>query len=155
SIALRTRLAAWLREQRGVQAQADDLLVVNGSQQALDLVSRLLCGEGGSVGIEDPHYQGARQAFLAAGARLIPCAVDGEGLDIERHAPRLRRARAVYLTPSHQFPTGAIMSVQRRLQLLRWAAQRGAWVVEDDYDSEFRYGVGAVPALQGLDHAGR
>ena len=152
---LRMHLAAYLREQRGVQAQADDLLVVNGSQQALDLVSRLLCGEGSAVGIEDPHYQGARQAFAAAGARLVPCAVDAEGLDIERHAQALRGARAVYVTPSHQFPTGAIMSVERRLKLLRWAARRGAWIVEDDYDSEFRYGVGAVPALQGLDRAGR
>lgn len=153
--ALRAALAAYLREQRGVRAQADDVLVVNGSQQALDLVSRVLCGEGDRVGIEDPHYQGARQAFLAAGAQLVPCAVDADGLDIERHAQRLRGVRAIHVTPSHQFPTGAIMSVERRLKLLRWAAQQGVWLVEDDYDSEFRYGVGAIPALQGLDGGGR
>ncbi len=151
---LRKLIAEYLREQRGVVADPDDVVVVNGSQQALDITSRLVGGEGTVVGIEDPHYQGTRQAFLAAGATLVPCAVDDDGLDIDRHAARLAGARAICLTPSHQFPTGVVMSIARRLKLLSWAAAQGAWIVEDDYDSEFRYGVGAISALQGLDTQG-
>ncbi|HEY0157803.1 MAG TPA: PLP-dependent aminotransferase family protein, partial [Thermoanaerobaculia bacterium] len=118
---LRRVLASHLREQRGVSAEPDDIIIVGGAQQALDLTARILCDRGTRIGIEDPHYQGTRQAFVAAGARMIPCAVDAEGLDIERHAKRLGEARAVCVTPSHQFPTGAIMSVARRLALVRWA----------------------------------
>ncbi|HEX8151931.1 MAG TPA: PLP-dependent aminotransferase family protein, partial [Thermoanaerobaculia bacterium] len=151
---LRRVLAGHLREQRGVAADPDDILIVSGAQQAIDLTARVLCDRGTRIGIEDPHYQGTRQAFIAAGARVVPCPVDDEGLDIERHAKRLGDARAVCVTPSHQFPTGAIMSVARRLALLQWAASRRAWIVEDDYDCEFRYGVGAIPALQGLDAHG-
>ena len=152
---LRRVLASHLREQRGVVAEPDDIIIVSGAQQAIDLTARVLCDRGTRIGLEDPHYQGTRQAFLAAGAKVIPCAVDAEGLDIERHARRLGDARAVCVTPSHQFPTGAIMSVARRLALVRWAEARRAWIVEDDYDCEFRYGVGAIPALQGLDAGGR
>jgi len=152
---LRKLIADDLREQRGVVAGPDDVVVVSGSQQALDIVSRLLVGEGASIAIEDPHYQGTRQTLLAAGARLVPCAVDSEGLDVERHARRLAGVRAVCVTPSHQFPTGAVMSVARRLKLLAWAAARNAWVVEDDYESEFRHGASAISALQGLDAQGR
>src|SRR3954454_19358844 len=152
---LRRVLAEHLREQRGVIADADDIIIVSGAQQALDLTARVLCDRGTRIGIEDPHYQGIRQAFLAAGAHVIACAVDDEGLDIERHAKRLGDARAVCVTPSHQFPTGAIMSVARRLALLQWADRQNASIIEDDYDCEFRYGVGAIPALQGLDIHGR
>jgi GntR family transcriptional regulator / MocR family aminotransferase len=152
---LRKLIADDLREQRGVIAGAEDVVVVNGSQQALDITARLLVGEGTSIGIEDPHYQGTRQAFLAAGATLIPCPVDEDGLDIGRNAGRLRGARAVCVTPSHQFPTGAVMTAARRLELLSWAAAEDAWIVEDDYESEFRHGVGAISALQGLDTHGR
>jgi GntR family transcriptional regulator/MocR family aminotransferase len=152
---LRRVLADHLREQRGVVADADDIVIVSGAQQAIDLTARVLCDRGTRIGIEDPHYQGTRQAFTAAGARLVACAVDTEGLDVERHARQLADARAVCVTPSHQFPTGAIMSVARRLALLQWAHARRAWIVEDDYDCEFRYGVGAIPALQGLDVNGR
>lgn len=152
---LRSALAAYLREQRGVVAEADDIVIVSGAQQAIDLTARVLCDRGTRIGIEDPQYQGTRQAFVAAGARVVACAVDAEGLDIERHAKRLGAARAVCVTPSHQFPTGAIMTVARRLALLRWAERRRASIVEDDYDCEFRYGVGAIPALQGLDSSGR
>ncbi|HEX2060918.1 MAG TPA: PLP-dependent aminotransferase family protein, partial [Thermoanaerobaculia bacterium] len=152
---LRSVLASHLREQRGVVAEPDDIIIVSGAQQALDLTARVLCDRGTRIGLEDPHYQGTRQAFLAAGAHVVPCAVDAEGLDVERHAKRLGAARAVCVTPSHQFPTGAIMSVARRLALLQWAETKRAWIVEDDYDCEFRYGVGAIPALQGLDANGR
>jgi GntR family transcriptional regulator / MocR family aminotransferase len=154
-LTLRTLLATHLREQRGVIADPEDIVIVGGAQQAIDLAARVLCDRGTAIGIEDPGYQGTRQAFLAAGARVVACAVDNEGLDIERHAPRLAKARAVCVTPSHQFPTGAITSVARRLALLRWAERNRAWIVEDDYDCEFRYGVGAIPALQGLDDARR
>jgi GntR family transcriptional regulator/MocR family aminotransferase len=153
--ALRRLLASHLREQRGVVADAEDIVIVGGAQQAIDLAARVLCDERTRIGIEDPHYQGTRQALVAAGARVIPCAVDEDGLDVKRHAKRLAKARAVCVTPSHQFPTGAIMSVARRLALLRWAERTHAWIVEDDYDCEFRYGVGAIPALQGLDARGR
>jgi GntR family transcriptional regulator/MocR family aminotransferase len=152
---LRRLLGEHLREQRGVVADPEDIIIVSGAQQAIDLTARVLCDRGTRIGIEDPHYQGTRQALLAAGARVIACAVDAEGLDVERHAKRLGDARAVCVTPSHQFPTGAIMSVARRLALLHWADARRAWIVEDDYDCEFRYGVGAIPALQGLDRHGR
>jgi len=152
---LRRALAEHLREQRGVVAEADDIIIVSGAQQAIDLTARVLCDRGTRIGLEDPHYQGTRQAFVAAGAKVIACAVDAEGLDIERHAPRLGAARAVCVTPSHQFPTGAILSLPRRLALLQWAKERRASIVEDDYDCEFRYGVGAIPALQGLDAEGR
>jgi len=152
---LRRVLAEHLREQRGVIAEADDIIIVSGAQQAIDLTARVLSDRGTRIGIEDPSYQGTRQAFVAAGAHVIACAVDAEGLDIDRHAKRLGHARAVCVTPSHQFPTGAIMSVARRLALLRWADAHNASIIEDDYDCEFRYGVGAIPALQGLDVHGR
>lgn len=152
---LRQVLAEHLREQRGVVAEAEDIVIVSGAQQALDLTARVLCDRGTRVGLEDPQYQGTRHSFVAAGACVIACSVDEEGFDIERHAKRLAGARLVCVTPSHQFPTGAIMSVARRIALLRWAEARGAAIVEDDYDCELRYGVGAIPALQGLDPGGR
>jgi GntR family transcriptional regulator/MocR family aminotransferase len=86
---------------------------------------------------------------------MVPCAIDRDGLDVRRHGDRLAGVRAVYVTPSHQFPTGAVMNVERRLTLLAWAAQNAAWIVEDDYDSEFHYGTGTIPALAGLDTFGR
>jgi GntR family transcriptional regulator/MocR family aminotransferase len=152
---LRREICVYLRRHRGIVATAEDVLVVTGSQQALDLIVRALCEEGTPIGIEDPHYQGARQAFLAMGARLIPCALDDGALDVTRHAARLRDARAIYVTPSHQFPTGAIMNVERRFNLLAWANERMRWVIEDDYDSEFHYGTGTIPALRGLDGGNR
>ena len=148
---LRQTLCGYLRRHRGVVAEPGDILILNGSQQALDLTARVLSERGAVIGIEDPHYQGSRLAFLGAGARLIPCAVDADGLDIERCAKRLVNARALYVTPSHQYPTGAIMSIERRLGLLAWAAAHRAWLIEDDYDSEFGLESGAIPALQGLD----
>ena len=151
--ALRGAIAAYLRRVRGVVCDAEQLLVVNGSQQALDLAARVLLDPGDRVVLEEPHYQGARWAFHAAGARLIPVTVDGDGLDVGRL--ERTRARLVYVTPSHQFPTGVVMSLPRRLALLEWARANDAWVVEDDYDSEFRYGGRPIEAVQGLDRAGR
>ena len=152
---LRRALAVILREHRGVRTEPDDILVVNGSQQGVDLIIRVLCDRGDRIGIEDPHYPGVRNAFLAAGLHLVPCPVDDQGLEIERHAKRLSGSRMVWVTPSRQFPTGSVMSIERRLQLLDWSARNDVWVVEDDYDCEFQHGVGQIPALQGLGAQGR
>jgi GntR family transcriptional regulator/MocR family aminotransferase len=149
--ALRQALAHYLERSRGVHCAAEELVVVNGSQQALDLATRVLIDPGDTVAIEEPCYQGARAVFAAAGARLVPVPCDEEGIIVDR-LPAV--ARAVYVTPSHQFPTGAVMSATRRLALLQWAEQAGAAIIEDDYDSQFRYEGRPLAALQGLDTSG-
>jgi GntR family transcriptional regulator / MocR family aminotransferase len=151
---LRAALAAYLRRVRGVVCDPEHVVVVNGSQQALDLAARVLLEPGDRVVIEEPHYQGARRVFLAAGARLLPAPVDGEGLDVARLPREAARARLAYVTPSHQFPLGGIMSLPRRLALLAWARRARAYVIEDDYDSEYRYEGRPVEAVQGLDRRG-
>jgi GntR family transcriptional regulator / MocR family aminotransferase len=151
---LREAIAAHLRAARGLVATADQVVVVNGSQQALDLATRLLVDRGDRVVIEEPSYDAARRIFQAAGARLLPVAVDDAGLDVSR-LPRGGRVRLAYVTPSHQFPTGAVLSLARRLELLRWAERTGAHVLEDDYDSEFHYEGRPLAAVQGLDRSGR
>ena len=150
---LRAALADYLRRARGVVCDPEQILVVNGSQQALDLVARVLLDPGDRVAVEEPHYLGARRVFVAGGARLVPVAVDADGLDPARLPER--GTRLAYVTPSHQFPTGAVLSLPRRLALLAWARRTGAWVIEDDYDSEFRYAARPIEALQGLDQGGR
>jgi GntR family transcriptional regulator/MocR family aminotransferase len=152
---LREALAEYLRRSRGVHCDPGQVVVTNGSQQALDLTARILIDPGDRVVIEEPHYPGAREAFLGAGARLIPVDVDGDGLDVGRLGRSARSARLVSVTPSHQFPTGAVMSLARRLALLRWADETGAYVIEDDYESEYRYERRPVEAIQGLDRRGR
>jgi GntR family transcriptional regulator / MocR family aminotransferase len=150
---LREAIAEYVHRARAVDCTPDRVLIVNGSQQALDLVARVLIDPGDRVLIEEPHYLGAREAFLAAGAKLVPCPVDGDGMAVEQAPKAAKRARLAYVTPSHQFPTGAVMPLARRLALLAWAGQAGAYVVEDDYDSEFRYGGRPVEAVQALDSA--
>jgi len=153
---LRHALADYLRRSRAVRCSPEQVLIVNGSQQGLDLVARLLLDPGDVVIVEDPGYAGARRAFAAHGATLLPAPVDAAGL-VSEGLERLAAGtspRLVYATPSHQFPTGALMSLPRRLALLRWARAHGALVLEDDYDSEFRYAGRPVEALQGLDEAG-
>jgi GntR family transcriptional regulator / MocR family aminotransferase len=152
---LREAIAGYLQRARGVVCNADQVIVVNGSQQALDLTARVLLDAGDGVVIEEPHYQGARQVFLAAGARLLTVPVDAEGLQVAALPDAAAGVRLAYVTPSHQFPSGAIMSLARRLGLLAWAERVGAYIVEDDYDSEFRYTGRPVEALQGLDRSGR
>lgn len=152
---LRAAIAAYLRRARGVGCDREQVVVVNGSQQALDLTARALLDPGDRVVIEEPHYQGARLVFLAAGARLVPGPVDADGLDIGRLPQEGARARLAYVTPSHQFPTGVVMSLGRRLALLEWARRADAHVIEDDYDSEYRYEGRPIEAVQGLDRAGR
>jgi GntR family transcriptional regulator/MocR family aminotransferase len=152
---LRQAIADYLRRARAVVCTPEQIVVVNGSQQALDLVARVLLDPGDQVVIEEPQYQGARRVFLAAGAPLITVPVDTEGLQTVALPPPVAGARLVYVTPSHQFPTGAIMSLARRLALLAWAEQAGSYVIEDDYDSEYRYAGRPVEAVQGLDRSGR
>jgi GntR family transcriptional regulator/MocR family aminotransferase len=152
---LREAIAQYVRAGRGARCTADQVIVVNGSQQGVDLAARVLLDPGDTVWMEDPGYAGARTALLAAGARLEPVPVDGEGLVVEAGRARAPRARMAYVSPSHQFPLGVTMSAARRLALLRWAAQAGAWLVEDDYDSEFRYDARPLACLQGMDEAGR
>ena len=144
---LREAIAERLRRLRGIDASPDRIVIVNGSQQALDLICRTLIKPGDRVLIEEPHYIGARWVFSAGGARLVAAPVDQQGMRIARAAP----ARLAYVTPSHQFPTGVVMPLARRLELLQWAARCDAFVVEDDYDSEFRYEGDPVQALAGLD----
>ena len=149
---LRESLSRYLQRSRGVRCDAGQVLVVNGSQQALDLAARVLVEPGDIVAVEEPGYPGARAVFQAAGAKLVPVPVDSEGI---RVGDLPEGAKLAYVTPSHQFPTGAVMSAARRLELLEWAARTGAYIVEDDYDSEFRYEGRPLAALQGLDEAGR
>jgi GntR family transcriptional regulator/MocR family aminotransferase len=151
---LREALAERLRGARGIARGADRLVVTAGAQQALDICARLLVNPGDRVILEDPSYAGARAAFEAAGADVIPLPVDRHGLDVDRLRSDRRPARLVYVTPSHQFPTGAVLPVTRRYALLEWARRRGAYVLEDDYDGEFRYTVRPIEALAALDADG-
>lgn len=152
SMALREALTAHLRRSRAVVCDPSQVIVVNGSQQALDLVARVLVEHGDRVAIENPCYQGAREVLRSIGARLVPVSVDTDGLD---PASLPNRARIALVTPSHQFPTGAILPLARRLALLDWARRTDALVVEDDYDGEFRYEEQPLQSLQGLDGEGR
>ncbi|MDX2034547.1 MAG: PLP-dependent aminotransferase family protein [Blastocatellia bacterium] len=152
---LREAIARYLGRSRAVRCDADQVIIVNGSQQGLSLTAQVLLDRGDAVGMENPGYLGARHAFLAQGARIHPLPVDEAGLQVERLAAfssgsRRAALKLVYVTPSHQFPTGAILSLPRRLELLAWAESNGAWIVEDDYDSEFRYDSRPMPCLQGL-----
>ena len=148
---LRQAIAAYLRSARGVVCDPSQVIIVNGSQQALDLASRVLLDPDDAVWFENPGYDGARGAFLAAGARLVHVPVDDHGLDVVAGIERAPAARLAYVTPSHQFPLGVTMTLARRRELLQWAARSGAWIFEDDYDSEFRYTHRPLPAMQGLD----
>jgi GntR family transcriptional regulator/MocR family aminotransferase len=151
SPALRDALANHLRTVRSVSCTADQIMIVSGSQQALALAGRALLAAGDAVWFEEPGYGGARDALRLAGARIVGVPVDGEGLDVAAGVARCPGAKAAYVTPSHQYPLGAILSASRRLQLLDWARRRGAWVLEDDYDSECRFGTQPLASLQGLD----
>jgi GntR family transcriptional regulator / MocR family aminotransferase len=152
---LREAIAIRLRRLRGVDASPDRVVIVNGTQQALDLVSRVLVNPGDRVLIEDPHYTGARCAFMSAGAELVLSPVDDHGIRIPKPAIGRRRVRLVYVTPSHQFPTGVVLPIARRLELLDWASRAGAFIIEDDYDGEYRYDGPPLQALAGLDRTGR
>ena len=137
--ALRTSIAEHIRSARAVRCEASQVLIVPGSQAALRLAASVLLEPGDRVAIEEPGYFGAHRAFRAAAAELVPVPVDEEGLNVAALRRRGARVRAVYVTPSHQYPLGVTMSAARRFALLEWAKQQKAWILEDDYDSEFRY----------------
>jgi GntR family transcriptional regulator / MocR family aminotransferase len=150
---LQTAVADYLRSSRAVNCSPEQVAIVSGVQEALDLVARLLLDPGDRVCLENPGYVGAAAAFEAVGAKLCPAPVDDEGMELR--ASSLRGARLVYVTPGHQFPLGVTMSLRRRLALLEWARNSSALIFEDDYDSEYRYSGRPAPSLQGLDRDGR
>jgi GntR family transcriptional regulator/MocR family aminotransferase len=152
---LRAAIAAHVGITRGVRCTPEQILITAGSQGALDLAVRTLLNPGDAAWIENPGYFGAQGALLAAGARLVPVPVDEQGLDVARGRALHPQARLASTTPSHQYPTGVTMSLTRRLALLEWARQQGSWILEDDYDSEYRFSGRPLEALQGLDGAGR
>ena len=146
---LRGAIADYLLRRRGVICTAEDVIVVGGTQQALTLTARILVDEGQEVIIEDPHYQYAYHCLSAHGARLSPIRVDSDGLvtkELPSNPPRL-----IVVTPAHQFPSGVVMSLDRRVELLNYAAKHKCWVFEDDYDGEFHYDTRPTPALRSLD----
>lgn len=153
SLRLRRALKGYLWRARSLDCEVEQIIVVNGSQQGLDLCSRLLLDPGDSFVIENPCYGMAQRVFGGTGARAIPIAVDAEGLRTDLLAGVV--ARLAYVTPSHQFPLGSVLSVQRRHQLLNWSQTSAALIIEDDYDSEFRYDINPVPPLHRLDTRGR
>ncbi|MGA7156225.1 MAG: PLP-dependent aminotransferase family protein, partial [Acidobacteriaceae bacterium] len=150
---LRQAVAQYAHSSRGINCSAEQIIIVSGVQEGLDLAARLLINPGDKVLMEDPGYQGAYTVFQAMGARVVSMHLDAEG-----PAPResdFRGARLVYVTPGHQYPAGMTMSLPRRLQLLAWAKQHNTPIFEDDYDSEFRFSGRPLPAMQGLDHGSK
>ncbi|WP_027164817.1 PLP-dependent aminotransferase family protein [Mesorhizobium sp. WSM3224] len=147
SSVLRNALQAYLWRARGISCTPDQIVIVNGSQQGLDLCARLLLDPGDPFVIENPGYLLARHAFVAAGGVALPIAVDADGLRTDSLPP----ARLAYVTPSHQFPLGGVLSATRRRSLLAWASATGAYLVEDDYDGEYRHDISPIPPLQALD----
>jgi GntR family transcriptional regulator / MocR family aminotransferase len=152
---LREAIASYLATARGVCCTAEQVIIVTGSQQGLDLTARVLLDPGEQVWMEDPGYPGARGALLGAEARLVPVPIDADGLVVQLGKERAPGARLAFVTPSHQFPLGVTMSMTRRLSLLEWARAVGAWIIEDDYDGEFRYVGRPLAALQGIDRSNR
>ena len=151
----REAIAEYVGAFRGVRCEPSQILVTTGSQQALQISAQVLLDPKDRVWIEEPGYPGARQAFLSVGAQLIPVRVDEDGMKVAEIIRQGRKARAVYVTPSHQYPLGTTMSAARRMVLLNWAVRSGAWIIEDDYDSEYRFGSRPIASLQGLDMDGR
>ncbi|GCE14677.1 MocR-like pyridoxine biosynthesis transcription factor PdxR [Tengunoibacter tsumagoiensis] len=152
---LRAEIAAYVQAARGVRCAAEQVIIVSGAQQGIDLAIRLLLDPDDQVWLEDPCYLGTRGALQATSAQIVPIPVDEEGLVVTEGIRRAPGAQMVSVTPSHQFPLGVTMSLSRRLALLQWANQSGAWILEDDYDSEYRYTGRPLSSLQGLDCNGR
>lgn len=155
SPALRSAIAQWLWASRGIRCEAAQVVVCSGSQQAIDLIGRLLLDVGDEVVVEDPGYLGIQVSLAGHGATVRPVPVDDEGLQVDQAAALWPQARMAVVTPTSQFPTGVRLSLQRRVALLEWANNQRAWVVEDDYDGEFQYGPHRLPALCSLPHAQR
>lgn len=153
--ALREELADYLSLSRSVRCRPEQILIVQGAQQGFELIARMLADSGDQVWIEEPGYGGAQACFQASGLDLLPLPVDEEGLDPLHPDTQGTSPRLIYVTPSHQYPSGVTMSLARRLALLEAAERHDAWVIEDDYDSEFRYGQRPIAALQGLQESAR
>jgi GntR family transcriptional regulator/MocR family aminotransferase len=154
SFALRVEVAAYLKAARGVTCEPDQVIMTAGTQQGLDLAVRALLKPGDPVWIEDPCYAAARELFEGSGLSVTPVPVDGEGIDVSSGIAARPDAKAVYVTPSHQYPLGVTLSMARRLSLIDWARAAGAYIIEDDYDSEFRFAGPPLSALQGIDGSG-
>jgi GntR family transcriptional regulator / MocR family aminotransferase len=152
---LREVIAVYLRTSRAVRCEPQQIMIVSGSQQALDLSVRVLLNSGDAIWMEEPGYWLARHVLTAAGCRIVPVPVDTDGLDVAAGIKLCRSARAALVAPSHQYPLGVTMSAARRLQLLHWARQAGSWIIEDDYDSEYRFESKPIASLQGLDDTSR
>jgi GntR family transcriptional regulator / MocR family aminotransferase len=152
---LRKSVCDYLRAARAVRCEPEQVVITAGTQQAIDIVTRVMQGPDKEVWIEDPGYALTRLALAAGGAKVHPIPVDQHGIDVTEGIRRAPKARAVFITPSHQFPKGVVLSMARRLELLAWAREKGAWIVEDDYASEFRYGGRPLASLQGLDEVER
>jgi GntR family transcriptional regulator/MocR family aminotransferase len=152
---LRSAIARHLAQFRGIRCRAENVVVFNSAQQAIHVLATLLLDPGDPVWLEDPGYPGARAAFQLARARIVPIPLDAEGLQVESGTRRAPDARLVYLTPPHQYPTGVILGLERRLALLEWAERRNAWLIEDDYDGEFRYSGQPLTTLHALDPSSR
>ncbi|RDS83863.1 PLP-dependent aminotransferase family protein [Dyella monticola] len=148
---LREAIAEYLGTVRAVRCDASQILITTGSQQGLQICVHALLETKDHVWMEDPGYPGASQALRTVGVKAVPVPVDDEGLNVDEGIRRCRNARAAYISPSHQFPLGVTMSAARRMQLLSWAARTGAWIIEDDYDSEYRFGGRPLASLQGMD----
>jgi GntR family transcriptional regulator / MocR family aminotransferase len=148
-------IATYLRTARAVACEAQQIMIVSGSQQALEVSARVLLDPGSRVWVEEPGYSLTRDVLAMAGCRIVPVPVDREGLDVAAGIQLCRKARAAFVTPSHQYPLGATMSASRRLQLLDWAQSSGSWIIEDDYDNEYRYDSLPIASLQGLDSNAR
>jgi GntR family transcriptional regulator/MocR family aminotransferase len=147
----REEICLYLRTARAVRCDPSQIMIVSGSQQALDITARVLLDADSPVFVEEPGYGLMRTVLAAAGCRLIPVPVDSEGMDIDFAIKTGKKAKAAFVTPSHQYPLGSTMSATRRLRLLNWAQSAGSWVVEDDYDSEYRYESAPIASLQGID----
>ncbi|MDP6566932.1 MAG: PLP-dependent aminotransferase family protein [Alphaproteobacteria bacterium] len=152
---LRAAIAGYLGAVRGVRCSAEQVVVVSGAQQAIHLAAQVLLDHGDQALVEEPGYAGVRGALTSAGLRIGHAPVDDEGLMIHEGEARAPLARMVCVAPSHQHPLGVVMSLRRRLDLIEWARRRRAWILEDDYDSEYRYAGRPLAALQGLDPSGR
>jgi len=152
---LRAAVSRYLAQFRGIRCEPQHVVIFNSSQQALNGLALLLLERGNAVWLEDPSYPGARAAFSIAGAAIQSVPVDEEGIRVEFGERHCARARLAYVTPSHQYPTGVTLSLQRRLALLDWAARRHAWLIEDDYDGEFRYDGHPLMPLHALDRHAR
>lgn len=152
---LREAIATYVRTSRGVRCEAEQIMIVSGSQQALDLATRVLLDAGTAAWVEEPGYWLLHRALQSAGCRAVPVPVDPNGLVVAAGIKLNRKARAAFVTPSHQYPLGVTMSATRRLELLEWAQRAGAWIIEDDYDSEYRFDGMPIASLQGLDSNAR